>query len=190
MPRGVFRAIRPPDRKGTFVQGLSLSVADLLGRPGEYRDFTVSSTLTDVGNPLAHLSDDPVGGNLRAESVVEGILVTGDVLAEVAYQCARCLTSFSAPVSQTVCELFLAPGHKAPPDADVYEVKGREIHLEPMLRDALALALPLSPVCDSECAGICAGCGRNLNQDGCICSREEVDPRWAELTALRARLQG
>lgn len=172
------------------MQGLSLSVADLLGRPGEYRDFTVSSSLTEVGNPLAHLSASPVSGDLRAESVVEGILVTGDVDAEVSYQCARCLTSFSAPITQPVCELFLAPGHKAPGETDAYEVKGREIALEPMLRDALALALPLSPVCAEDCSGLCSGCGRNLNHDGCVCSREEVDPRWAELTALRARLQG
>ena len=171
------------------MQGLNLSVADLLGRPGEYRDFTISSALQGVSNPLAHVEDRPVAGNLRAESVVEGILVTGSVRASVSYQCARCLTDFGVPISLEVCELFVAPGHEAS-EEDAYRVAGKEVYLEPMLRDALALSLPLSPVCAEGCAGLCSGCGRNLNEDTCICSETEVDPRWADLAVLRERLQG
>ena len=172
------------------MQGLSLSVADLLGRPGEYRDFTVSSVVTGVSNPLARVGAPPVGGDLRAESVVEGILVTGRVSAEIDYRCARCLVSFTLPLDQEVCELFLAPGQQASAEEDAYRVRGKEVHLEPMIRDALALALPLNPVCSRDCAGLCASCGRNLNTDACTCSDEDVDPRWAELSVLRERLQG
>lgn len=171
------------------MQGLSLSVADLLGRPGEYRDFTISSVLTGVSNPLARVASRPVGGDLRAESVVEGILVTGSLAADVDYRCARCLTTFSLPLTQEVCELFLAPGHAAPKEEDAYRVAGKEVHLEPMVRDVLALALPLNPVCSRDCAGLCARCGRNLNTDTCICSDDEVDPRWAGLAELRERLE-
>ena len=172
------------------MQGLSLSVADLLGRPGEYRDFTVSSVIAGVSNPLARVSPRPVAGDLRAESVVEGILVTGSLAADVDYRCARCLTTFTLPLTQQVCELFLAPGQQAPKEEDAYRVAGKEVHLEPMLRDALALSLPLSPVCSRDCAGLCAGCGRNLNTDDCTCSDDDVDPRWAGLAELRERLQG
>ena len=172
------------------MQGLSLSVADLLGRPGEYRDFTISSAVTGVSNPLAGVATRPVTGDLRAESVVEGILVTGTLAADIDYRCARCLEAFSLPLSQEVCELFLAEGQQAPAEEDVYRVAGKEVHLEPMVRDALTLALPLSPVCSRDCAGLCAGCGRNLNRDACTCSDEDIDPRWAELAVLRERLQG
>ncbi|MDQ4145530.1 MAG: DUF177 domain-containing protein [Actinomycetota bacterium] len=172
------------------MQGLNLSVVDLLGRPGEYRDFTVTAVLTDVRNALARLENRPIQGDLRAESVVEGILVTGSVQAEATFDCARCLSSFELPMSLELCELFLAPGHEAPADEDSYEVAGKEVHLEPMLRDAVVLALPLKPVCRDDCAGLCAGCGRNLNEDACICSNDETDPRWAELAVLRERLQG
>ena len=172
------------------MQGLNLSVADLLGRPGEYRDFSISSVVSGVSNPLARVEDRPVSGDMRAESVVEGILVTGRVRASVSYRCARCLTRFGLPVSLEVCELFVAPGHEAASDDDTYRVGGKEVQLEPMLRDALALSLPLSPICGESCAGLCSGCGRNLNQDVCICSEDDVDPRWAELAVLRERLQG
>ncbi len=172
------------------MQGLNLSVADLLGRPGEYRDFSISSVVRGVGNPLAEVDDRPVSGDMRAESVVEGILVTGSFWASMSYQCARCLTHFGVPMSLEVCELFVAPGHEAPSDDDAYRVSGKEVHLEPMLRDALALSLPLNPVCRESCAGLCSGCGRNLNDDTCICSDEDVDPRWADLAVLRDRLNG
>ena len=172
------------------MQGLNLSVADLLGRPGEYRDFTISSVVTGVSNPLAQVEDRPVAGDMRAESVVEGILVTGSFWASVSYQCARCLARFGVPVSLEVCELFVAPGHEAGSDDDTYRVVGKEVRLEPMLRDALALSLPLSPICRESCAGLCSGCGRNLNEDTCVCSEQDVDPRWADLAVLRERLQG
>lgn len=172
------------------MQGLDLSVADLLGRPGEYRDFTISPVLTDVRNALARLEKRPIEGHLRAESVVEGILITGRVGARGTFDCARCLKSFELPVSLELCELFVAPGHEGPPDEDTYKVSGKEVHLEPMLRDAVTLALPLNPICSEDCAGLCSGCGRNLNDSTCVCSQEETDPRWAELAVLRERLQG
>ena len=172
------------------MHGLNLSVADLLGRPGEYRDFTISSQLPGIGNVLARLAETPVHGDLRAESVVEGILVTGRASATARFECARCLADFTAPVALEVCELFVTPdreqeaGHE-----DAYKIAGKEIHLEPMLRDALALALPLNPICRDECQGMCSGCGRNLNEAACTCTHDEVDPRWAELAEVRERLQ-
>ena len=171
------------------MHGLNLSVADLLGRPGEYRDFTISSVLNDVGNPLARLEASPVGGDLRAESVVEGILVTGKVEGGGGYKCARCLTDLKGPLEVELCELFVAPGHEEA-DEDAYKVSGKELHLEPMLHDAFVLALPLNPICREECQGMCSGCGKNLNEDECICSEDEIDPRWAELATVRERLQG
>ena len=172
------------------MQDLNLPVGDLLGRPGEYRDFTVSPVLTQVRNALARLSHRPIDADLRAESVVEGILITGTVNADGDFQCARCLASFDLPLSLELCELYVAPGHEGPPDEDNYKVSAKEVHLEPMLRDAITLALPLNPICREDCAGLCSGCGRNLNTDASICVHEETDPRWAELAVLRERLQG
>ena len=171
------------------MHGLNLSVADLLGRPGEYRDFQISPVLKDVGNPLARLQESPLSGDLRAESVVEGILVTGKVSGSGSYKCARCLIDLSDDVSVELCELFVAPGHEEA-DEDAYKVFGKEIHLEPMLRDALVLALPLNPVCREECLGLCSGCGKNLNETECICTEDDIDPRWAELALVREKLEG
>jgi uncharacterized protein len=168
-----------------------MSVAELLGRPGEYRDIHLAEPLEGVRNTLARLSEEPISGDLRAESVVEGILVTGGVSGSTAVECSRCLKKFDSSVAVDLCELFVAPGHEpeGPEADDTYRVSGTEIKLEPMLRDAITLALPLHPLCRDDCKGLCAQCGADLNEGECSCVVDDTDPRWAPLEQLRERLE-
>jgi uncharacterized protein len=170
------------------VQGFKVSVAEILGQPGRYRDIRLEQTVPGVEGALAVLTDDPVEASLRAEAVVEGVLVTGGLTGSMQARCARCLKDIPAEVSIDVCELYVAPGHEVPDDEDSYEVNGLEIDLEPLMRDALALALPLNPLCGADCKGLCATCGQDLNEGPCSCTEEEIDPRWAALSELRDRL--
>ena len=52
-------------------------------------------------------------------------------------------------------------------------------------RDLVALALPDKILCRPDCAGICAECGKNLNDEPHVHEAEHVDSRWAALEALR-----
>jgi uncharacterized protein len=54
-----------------------------------------------------------------------------------------------------------------------------------MARDAIALALPDKILCRADCAGICAVCGKNLNEEPHEHAEVAADPRWAALEALR-----
>jgi uncharacterized protein len=119
---------------------------------------------------------------------MEGVLITGEVVGETELTCARCLKDFRAPISVDVCELFAAPGRSTSDDPDAYLVSGTDVHLEPMLRDVVTLALPLNPHCDEGCTGLCSICGRELVDGTCTCEVQERDPRWAELDALKERL--
>lgn len=169
-------------------QQFKVSVAEMLGQPGEYRDIALEASLSEVRNALGELTGEPVRGKLRAESVVEGILVTGRVQAQAKFDCARCLKPVPASLEVEVCELFTAPGHEGPPDEESYRIEGLELDLEPMVRDAVALAMPLNPVCSEDCKGLCATCGKDLNAGECGCFEEELDPRWAALSDLRDKL--
>ena len=173
------------------VSSLTMSVAELLGRPGEYRDVRLSEPLGGVRTALARLTEEPISGDLRAESVIEGILVTGTVSGTTIVECARCLTEFDSRAQAELCELFVPPGHDVRESGgdDTYRITGTEIALEPMLRDAMTLALPLHPLCRADCKGLCAQCGADLNDGDCGCVEDESDPRWAPLEELRARLE-
>ncbi len=170
------------------MQGFKVSVAEILGHPGRYRDVSVRGPLAGVETALARLDDEPLEAGLRLESVVEGVLVTGRVKASARFECARCLKPLEGAVALDVCELFLAPGSETAVEEDAYRVTGLELNLEPMLRDAVTLALPLKPVCDEHCKGLCATCGKDLNAGVCECVDEDIDPRWAALSELRDKL--
>ena len=60
-----------------------------------------------------------------------------------------------------------------------------ELDLAAWARDALALTLPAQITCRAECAGLCAQCGANLNEDPEHAHEAEPDPRWAKLSEIR-----
>jgi uncharacterized protein len=170
------------------VQTTSISVADILGRPGELKDHHIAPVLDGIETALARVTGEPLDVRVRAESVHEGVLFTGRVSGRAALTCARCLKPLEDEVSLEVRELYFVPGHRQDPE-EGYELKGMEADLEPMLRDAVTLALPLNPLCRADCKGLCAGCGADLNTARCTCRNDDMDPRWAPLAALRERLE-
>jgi uncharacterized protein len=60
-----------------------------------------------------------------------------------------------------------------------------ELDLSGWARDALALTLPAQITCAAECAGLCAQCGANLNDDPEHGHEPAPDPRWAKLSEIR-----
>jgi uncharacterized protein len=159
---------------------LVLDVRDLLRHPGSSREVRVSVRLADLDTELAHVPD-PVRVGVAVESIVEGLLATGTVSGTMRLVCARCLTPVDQPFSARVRDLFLP---EASEDDDEYPVVDRTIDLEPMVRDAVVLGMPFSPLCRPECRGLCPRCGGDRNLGECHCG-PEVDDRWAALSALR-----
>jgi uncharacterized protein len=115
----------------------------------------------DLGSGLVHV---PQGAELdlevQLEEVSEGILVTATVTAPLAGECARCLDEFASSIEVRFQELFAAGGGESGEDG--YLLHGDLLDLEPALRDALVLELPLSPLCAEDCAGLCVTCGIRL----------------------------
>ena len=60
-----------------------------------------------------------------------------------------------------------------------------ELDLAAWARDALALALPAQVTCREDCAGLCAQCGANLNEDPEHAHEPAPDPRWSKLSEIR-----
>jgi uncharacterized protein len=126
----------------------------------------------------------PVELDLRLESVMEGVLVSGEVTVPLRGSCARCLDEVEDTLSLDVQELYAYEGsttEETSEEDEVRLVEGERIDLEPMVRDTVVLALPLSPTCTEDCAGLCAGCGQRLDDLPADHSHELVDPRWAGL---------
>ncbi|MFC1414569.1 DUF177 domain-containing protein [Streptacidiphilus sp. N1-12] len=134
--------------------------------------------------------------DLRLEAVVEGVLVTGTVEADLEGECVRCLEPVEQQLEADFQELYYYPeadmdrfGPSTKNDDDEDEeasrLEGDLFDLEPVLRDAVVLALPLQPVCQEDCLGLCSECGARLTDDPDH-HHEAVDPRWAALEGLSA----
>jgi uncharacterized protein len=160
---------------------LPVDVRDLIGHPGSVRRLTVREPVAGMSTAVAAVPEDrPVEASLLLESLVEGILVSGEVRGSEVLSCVRCLKPVETDVRLEVRELF-APGATA--DDDEYPVTDGSIDLEPMLRDAIVLAMPFAPLCRPDCQGLCERCGGDRNLDECRCE-PEADARWAALAGL------
>ncbi|MEV7195123.1 YceD family protein [Streptomyces sp. NPDC093510] len=141
----------------------------------------------------------PVQLEVRLESVMEGVLVTGTARATAEGECVRCLEPLELELDADFQEMFSYPdaddrGRSAEPADDAEEDESRlfledgMFDLEPVLRDAVVLALPMQPVCQEDCPGLCSQCGVRLADDPDH-HHDAVDIRWAALQGLAGTIQ-
>jgi uncharacterized protein len=176
----------------------------LLGRQAGSA-LTQTRTVPAPENVRLELIGVPVGADValevRFEAVSEGVLATGTVTAPLAGECARCLAPLTSTVTAGFQELYLyADGrhdkhdkhdrHDKYDEHEEQDDEERHLHgdlldLEPAFRDAVVLALPMSPLCREDCPGLCAECGAPLADAGPGHRHDEAaDPRWAALKQL------
>jgi uncharacterized protein len=129
----------------------------------------------------------PLAVDVRLESVTEGVLVTGTVTAPLAGECARCLDPITDELVVDLVELFAYPNSATDETSGADEVPRSEadhIDIEPVVRDLVVTALPWTPLCRPDCAGLCPTCGRRLDEVPAEHGHESIDPRWAALAGL------
>lgn len=179
-----------PDPRSPLV----LDVRNLPRSPGSMS--TVAREVpapAGLGVAMARVPEgSPIALDLRLESVLEGILVSGSVDLTVVAECARCLDQVDWREEFDLTELFRYPATNArgavvvdPDESDdpLPEVQDDFVDLESVLRDAVVLDLPLAPLCREDCPGLCPQCGVRL-ADQSDHRHESTDPRWAALAAL------
>ena len=160
-----------------------------LGRqPGSFRDETRTARVpVDLGSGLALVpAGAEVALDLRFEAVAEGVLVTGSAVAPLTGECARCLDPLTTTMEVSIQELYRYQPDPGEDEADEERfLDGDWLDLEPAFRDAVVLALPLSPLCREDCPGLCAECGARLAEAGPVHGHgADTDPRWGPLGQL------
>lgn len=131
----------------------------------------------------------PLSLDLILTAVSEGVLADGDVVAGAESECARCLAPIEDTLRVRVQELYAYEGSVTEETTDADEVlrlQGDLLDLEPAVRDALVLAMPVTPLCRPDCPGLCADCGVPWDELPDDHRHETVDPRWAALEKLRS----
>ncbi len=171
---------------------LVLDTRELGRRPGSQREVELTVPApAELGIEVLRVPEgSPVEIDLRLEAVMEGVLVTGTAYVAREGECVRCLVKIEDETSVDLQELYLYDDQPLTEgDDEVSRLEGDLIDLEPLLRDAVVLALPFQPLCMEDCPGLCPECGVRLADDPDHGHEAAIDPRWADLAELKQDLK-
>ncbi len=115
---------------------------------------------------------DALCGNISLTRTPSGILVAGDIEATSSTECGRCLASCLSTTLTGVSELYTL-AHSEQSEFTIDE--NCVLNLGPLFRELLLVAEPILALCCSDCKGLCADCGANLNKDECECRKESIN---------------
>lgn len=177
----------------TATAALVVDIVDLPHRIGATKDVCVEAGApAGLGTAVIGV---PEGSSLvvdaRLTSLEDGVLARGRADVHVHGECVRCLRDLDEDRSVRIDELYLFPqvieAQRAEGDEeaeDLLAVGETTLDLEPALRDALVPTLPFQPLCRPDCPGLCADCGKRLEDLPADHHHEVLDPRWSALAGL------
>ena len=144
-------------------------------------------------DPGLEFADARITGHVHLSKHGHDILVRGSLSGQMELACSRCLEPFAAPAAIDF-DLLLVPGpptaaaaeeELSPTDLDLDYYTGEIVDLESLLREQIILMMPLKPLCDEACKGLCPHCGANLNRETCSCPTDAVNSPFARLAKLK-----
>ena len=167
---------------------VQVNVAQLLKEPiGSIRDIEIEGVVAIIAG-----SGSPVQGEVELTRTDRGVLAKGTLNTVVEIACSRCLSMFQRDLKLRIEEEYLpvidvltGKTVSFPNEPDILTIDEHHVlDLSEMIRQYALLVIPMKPLCREDCAGLCPGCGHNLNQGTCDCPRQDSDPRWSKLKKL------
>ena len=147
-----------------------------------------SENCTFQGMLAARLQVKPSAGMFQVEGRLGGTVILA---------CSRCLAPVPWPLNVVFRLTFTRslPGDEVGSSPESRELEaeelgvvlfeGDEIDFQDVIQEQVIMALPMQPLCQEECRGLCPQCGSNLNDGPCRCSGKDIDPRLAVLKTLK-----
>ena len=132
-------------------------------------------------------------GDLEGEYLAEG---TSTFTADLT--CARCLEGYPFANTSTFHVRF-RPRPEVSEENEEIEITDKEeldvefyserqIPLQDLALEQIQLAIPMKPLCDENCLGLCPNCGANRSRESCSCEVSIGDDRWGALKGIRDQL--
>lgn len=122
-------------------------------------------------------------GEVTIDRTPQGLVVQGNFSAETVVECVRCLKEFIHPLEWEFTELY-AFTKKSVSESELLVPDDAHIDLAPLIREYALLEIPIKPLHDPECKGLCIECGQDLNIKDCGHSQDVDDSPFADLKKL------
>lgn len=172
---------------------LTVNVARMFhaGAGTEFRfEFKTDAALLDVAEAAGDLS-----GSARIMRGDGEIVAIGTLGLNLSVPCRRCLEPVADHGDIDFEGRYVqASSPEANPNSPSYDPEvftldeGGVLDLTDLVRQSVISAASPSTLCKPDCAGLCPVCGNNLNERDCGCKEYDVDPRWAPLKELMAKM--
>lgn len=124
-----------------------------------------------------------LGGVASVSRTSEGLLIQVKISTSMQVSCVRCLDDYVQPLKIDFTELYTFASHAQPSTELIYPENG-QIDLGALISEYLTIEIPISPICKTDCKGLCPVCGENLNLTQCDHDSETIDPRFSTLQSL------
>jgi uncharacterized protein len=148
------------------VRQYQIPVLALLNGSRSIARFDFEATMPGLKVTSAWVEpNQPIRVNGQVEAAGEGLMVHLAVATQFRGECVRCLKQTSGELRADARELF----KQGPTTDDYYGFRGEYLDLSQIVHDQVVLALPLLPLCSSDCKGLCQWCGSDLNETQCNC---------------------
>jgi uncharacterized protein len=154
---------------------------ELFRHRGARHQATLVGPLRGLALSTTRLTNDDVVADVVLEAQRDSVMLTGTVTGRWTGECRRCLEPTGGEVTVEVSEVF----EPDPVEGETYPLGRDDLDLEPALREALALALPLAPLCDTACAGPDPGAHPVTTAADDHADAPAADPRWGVLDSLK-----
>jgi uncharacterized protein len=184
---------------------MKILIDRLRDSPTEFRFDATDPGCVEVRASVPELAEDGEASpelTLRAHRMGANVYLEGVVRGSLALECGRCLARYRVALSEPFRLVLEPAGTRVPPEpeaarelvrsglcvGDELEMgwfQGPEIELAPVVRELVALAVPVQPVCRESCQGLCPRCGADRNVETCGCEAERPASPFAALEALR-----
>ena len=158
------------------------------------KDF--SEEELEIGNSISALQH-PAHLEAKVSLWGERVCVEGELGADLVLTCSRCLKPFVRKI-QKGFELEYRPDPVVETegedlgltytDLEVGFYRNDRLDVRAVISEQIVLEIPMKPVCQKACKGLCEQCGANLNEDRCNCQPRSLDPRLEPLLELKRRM--
>lgn len=129
-----------------------------------------------------------VDSYVSAKKIGETVSLEVGVETTVDLECCRCLETFTFPVKARFKYTFIPIDERIEEELELTSedlssgyYKDDVIELDLLIFEQIALQIPIKPLCNDSCKGLCPYCGVNLNKADCKCQTKEIDIRFAAL---------
>lgn len=122
-------------------------------------------------------------GTITIGRTPQGLVVQGAFSADTTLQCVRCLNDFTHALDWQITELY-AFNQKSVSESELLVPDDAHLDLAPLIREYALLEIPIKPLHDPDCKGLCIECGQDLNVRDCGHNQERDDSPFATLKDL------